>query len=128
MLCLFRNSKLSPVFHLLGLFISLSLMGYWLYFALVDKNFISHFLSGKALVIDLLFGLPVVLVFAVVVYAFSYWVFKLIIILLLPNTIIQIDSMEDSEEDLDPRFEDEYWNKHGDDVELSEDAEQKKVL
>jgi hypothetical protein len=35
--------------------------------------------------------------------------------------------MEDSEEDLDPRFEDGYWNKHGDDVALSDDAEQKKL-
>jgi len=111
MLCLFKNSKLSPLFHVIGLIISLSLVGYWLYFAMIDKSFISHLWSGKLLMIDLLFGLPIVLVFAVVIYAFSYWLFKLAIIVLFPQTIIQIESMEDSDEEIDPRFEPEYWNK-----------------
>lgn len=100
MLCLFRNSRLSPFYHLLASAISLGSVLYWFYFSLIQKSFLENVFSGQALMVDLLFGLPIVLIFAIVIYAFLYWSVKFLVILLLPHTIIHIASELEEEDEL----------------------------
>ena len=74
----------------------------------------SKLFEGKALIVDLVFGLPLVLAMAIVVYASVYWLLKLIVIFLLPQAIIQINSDQDLEHSLeDAELEKihgkEYW-------------------
>lgn len=98
MLCLFRNARLSPFFHLLASVVSLGSVLYWFYFSLIQKSFLENVFSGQALMVDLLFGLPIVLIFAIVIYAFLYWSIKFLVILLLPQTIIHIASELEEDE------------------------------
>lgn len=99
MLCLFRNARLSPMFHILASLISWGTVFYWLYFSFIHKSFLENVFAGKALMVDLLLGLPVVLVFAIVIYAFLYWSIKLLVILLFPHTIIHLKTDLDEESD-----------------------------
>lgn len=102
MLCLFRNARLSPFFHLLASLISWGSVFYWFYFSLIHKSFLENVFSGQVLLVDLLFGLPIVLIFAIVIYAFLYWSIKLFVILVFPHTIIHLSSdIADDGETLD---------------------------
>ena len=81
MLCLFRNTKLHPTVNLFAIFISLASVVGWLYFTFIHKNLMQMLFEGQALIVDLVFGLPLVLALAVVVYATVFWVFKLILVI-----------------------------------------------
>lgn len=111
MLCLFKNSRLSLPFHLLASLISWGSVIYWLYFAFINKAFLENFFSGQALFVDLLFGLPIVLIFAIVIYAFLYWGIKLMVIVFLPQTIIHTQTENELDETLDPALGENYWEK-----------------
>ncbi|WP_373017242.1 hypothetical protein [Thiomicrorhabdus sp.] len=70
--------------------------------------------EGQAIMVDLLLGIPLVLMLAVVVYATIYWFIKLLIIYLLPHAVVPADQGElpDSLEDqakLEEEFGQEYW-------------------
>lgn len=73
--------------------------------------------EGQALIVDLVFGLPLVLALAIVVYATVFWTFKLIIILLLPQFVVHIDPEEieqvnkqDDLSELEKQHGKDYWN------------------
>lgn len=118
MLCLFRNTKIHPSINLYAVLISLFAVIAWLYFTFIEKELFNKLFQGQALIVDLVFGLPLVLALAVVVYATVYWMLKLLIILLLPKAIMHIDSeeglddtLEDDIAELEKQHGDEYWNK-----------------
>lgn len=111
MFCLFKNSRLSLPFHLLASLLSWSSVLYWLYFSFINKSFLENVFSGKALFVDLLFGLPIVLIFAIVIYAFIYWSLKVLVILFLPHTLIEVQSNNTLSDELDPSLGDDYWEK-----------------
>ncbi|GAB6070296.1 hypothetical protein JCM30760_13930 [Thiomicrorhabdus hydrogeniphila] len=119
MLCLFRNTKLHPLLNLIAILLSLSSVVGWLYFTFVHKNLFEMLFEGQALIVDLVFGLPLVLALAVVIYATVFWVFKLIIILLLPKMVLHIDPNDDNvlnQEDLselEQKHGEAYWTKKG---------------
>lgn len=91
---LFKNSRLSYPLNWIVWGISIAGVLYWLFFAFIEKAFLDRVLGGTALLVDLLLGLPVVLIFALVVYAMIYWGLKLLVILLLPNWFERIDSTD----------------------------------
>lgn len=111
MFCLFRNSKIAYPLNLWVLIISIAPVLYWLYFALVQKDFLHNFVSGKSLFVDLLLGLPVVLIFAIVIYAMVFWVLKLIVILLWPGQIVPLKPLSEQDAELDPELGEDYWMK-----------------
>ncbi|MGE4499274.1 MAG: hypothetical protein AB7C96_02915 [Hydrogenovibrio sp.] len=110
MFCLFKNSRIAYPLNWLVWLASLGGTLYWLYFAFIEKAFLQKVFAGQALFVDLLLGLPVVLVFALVVYAMIFWGLKVLIILFWSDKIIQLpsDASELSDE-LDPALEDGYW-------------------
>lgn len=91
---LFKNSRLTYPLNWVVLWLSLAGLGYWLYFAFIEKAFLDRMLGGTALFVDLLLGLPVVLIFALVVYALIYWGLKVLVILFLPNWLHRIESAD----------------------------------
>lgn len=98
MFCLFKNSKLTPPLNLVSLMMSWGLVLYWSHFAFIEKEFLEKVFTGDAMFVDLLFGLPIVLIFAIVIYAMVSWSFKVLIILLYPAGLIEIKSeMTDTE-------------------------------
>ncbi|WP_321323348.1 hypothetical protein [Thiomicrorhabdus sp.] len=117
MLCLFRNTKLQPNMNLFAILISLASVIGWLYFTFIHKNLFEMLFEGQALIVDLVFGLPLVLALAVVIYATVYWVFKLIVILLLPSMVVHVDpedeiysTVHDDLSELEQQHGEEYWN------------------
>jgi len=130
MFCLFRNSKIEPHLNLYVTLLSLAGVIAWLYFSFIEKSLVGKVLGGEALIVDLLFGLPLVLMLAVVVYACIYWSCKLLIIFLLPQAIISLsdesavlqDALEnESIEKQEDSHGKEYWNKTPLDTELNAD-------
>ncbi|WP_024850877.1 hypothetical protein [Hydrogenovibrio kuenenii] len=123
MFCLFRNSKIAYPLNLWVLFISIAPVFYWLYFTLVEKDFLHNFVNGKTLFVDLLLGLPVVLIFAVVIYAMVFWVLKLIVILLWPSQIVPLKPLEPEDGELDPELGEDYWMKAPESSELLDEEQ-----
>jgi len=110
MFCLFKNSKIAYPLNWIVLFLSLFGVVYWLHFAFIEKDFLETVFEGQALFVDLLLGLPVVLIFAVVVYAMIFWTLKVLIILFLPQMIVQLDAPQaELSDELDPSLGDAYW-------------------
>ncbi|BCN93363.1 hypothetical protein THMIRHAM_11480 [Thiomicrorhabdus immobilis] len=116
MLCLFRNTKLHPQLNRLVVLISLFAVVAWLYFTFIEKSLMQKLFEGQALIVDLVFGLPLVLALAVVVYATVFWTLKLIIIITMPSAIIHIDPedtktalMEDDLAELENQHGKAYW-------------------
>lgn len=116
MFCLFRNSKIHPKLDKYAIIASLLSVFAWLYFAFVEKSLLSKLLEGKALIVDLVFGLPLVLAMAIVVYAMVYWSLKLLVIFLLPQAIVPNDpdtfdtTLSDEEiAELEKTHGKEYW-------------------
>lgn len=118
MFCLFKNSHIHPRINLYVVLVSLLSVVAWLYFAFIEKELMTKLFEGQAIMVDLLLGIPLVLMLAVVVYATVYWFFKLLIVYLLPQAIVpaqQFDTLDDevSEETLESLQEqlgEEYWN------------------
>lgn len=110
MFCLFKNSKIAYPLNWIVLLLSLAGVAYWLHFAFIEKEFLKTVFEGQALFVDLLLGIPVVLIFAVVVYAMIFWVLKVLIILFLPQMIIQIEAPQaELSDELDPSLGESYW-------------------
>ncbi len=120
MFCLFRNAHIHP--NLNRYVILLSLLGVigWLYFSFVEKSLVGKVISGEALIVDLVFGLPLVLMMGVVVYATIYWTCKILIIILFPQFIIAAEPEADVLQDqieaesiqaLEEKHGSEYWTK-----------------
>lgn len=105
MFCLFRNSRILAPWHYWVLLLSLGGVVYWLHFAFIEKAFWQTVVHGQALFVDLLLGLPVVLIFAVVVYAMIYWSLKVGLIFLLPHTI---EKLPDGHETLPDALPDDF--------------------
>ncbi len=117
MLCLFRNSKIHPRLDKYAILASLLSVFAWLYFAFVEKSLLSKLFEGKALIVDLVFGLPLVLAMAIVVYALVYWALKLLLIFLIPQAIVHSESetldaelLEKEVAELEAEHGKDYWN------------------
>jgi len=118
MLCLFRNTKIDSRINHYVVLISLFAVVAWLYFTFVEKALMQKLFDGQALIVDLVFGLPLVLALAIVIYATVYWTLKLLIIFLLPQFVthiepedMQADILEEGVEHLEEQHGKEYWNK-----------------
>ncbi|MDG4813021.1 hypothetical protein P8629_08365 [Hydrogenovibrio sp. 3SP14C1] len=110
MFCLFKNSKIAYPFNWIVLLLSLAGVTYWLHFAFIEKEFLMTMFEGQALFVDLLLGIPVVLIFAVVVYAMIFWTLKVLIILFFPQLIIQLEAPQaELSDELDPSLGESYW-------------------
>jgi hypothetical protein len=77
------------------------------------------------MLVDLVFGLPLVLALAIVVYALVYWAFKILCIFIIPNSIEQIlaeESLESLNEvsELENELGKEYWNKNSENASLND--------
>lgn len=115
MLCLFRNSVLTRRLHFLGSLLSWLAVGAWLHFSFVEKALWFKLLAGDAILVDLLLGIPLVLMLAVVVYATVFWLFKLLIIALFPQGVVPVTPPEDAsvQPDLseqEAQFGTDYWH------------------
>lgn len=109
MFCLFRNSKIIYPLNLWVWLASMAPVVYWLYFAFVEKSFLQNFLSGQSLFIDLLLGLPIVLIFGIVIYAMIYWLLKFIVIMFWPQMIEKLDNTSEEDQMPDPSLGENYW-------------------
>ncbi len=118
MFCLFRNSHIHPSLNRYVILLSLFGVIGWLYFTFIEKSLVNMLMSGDALIVDLVLGLPLVLMMGVVVYATIYWTCKILIILLLPQLIVPAEPesdvlQEQLEEDniqvLEEQHGSEYW-------------------
>jgi|GEM_PF-1617190 len=122
MFCLFKNSHLYPKVNFFLVAAAWVGVVIWLNFTFIEKELIFKLIAGDAILVDLLFGLPLVLMLAVVVYATIYWFLKLVIVYLFPQAIMpasefdtQSELAEDPEleEALQAKYGDEYWqNEH----------------
>lgn len=128
MLCLFRNTKLHPQLNRYVVLISLFAVIAWLYFTFIEKSLIRKLFEGQALIVDLVFGLPLVIALAVVVYATVFWTLKVIIIMTMPQAIIHIDPTEEEQtmmsddlSELESQHGEEYW-KHSNDAHQHSDV------
>ena len=88
MLYLFRHYRIEPKLNRYAVLLIFSVVAIWLYFSFVEKSFVGKMISGDALIVDLVLGLPLVLMLTIIVYACAYWSCKLIIIFLLPQAMI----------------------------------------
>lgn len=117
MFCLFKNSHIHPRLNPYVILVSLLSVIAWLYFAFIEKELVTKLFEGQAIMVDLLLGIPLVLMLAVVVYATVYWFFKLLIVYLLPQAIVpahHFESLDDSLpeetlESLQEQLGEEYW-------------------
>ncbi|WP_178863819.1 hypothetical protein [Thiomicrorhabdus cannonii] len=124
MLCLFRNSVLQPSVNRIGVMLSWLAVLAWLYFSFVEKELWFKLLAGDAILVDLLLGIPLVLMLAVVVYATVYWSFKLLIIALFPQAVMPVVPAGAEHHDLteqETEFGSDYWQ-DGSQAESSESA------
>ena len=132
MLCLFRNTKIHPNLNKYAVLISLTAVLAWLYFTFIEKSLLQKLFDGQALIVELVFGLPLVLAIAVVVYATVYWVLKLLVIVILPQAIVHIepedihtDILEEDIETLEKTHGKEYWNQT--DIDTTKNSKKHKI-
>lgn len=112
MLCLFRNSNIHPRLDPAAIALSWIATLYWLHFAFIEKELFGKIQAGHALLIDLLFGLPLVLAFAVMIYATVYWLIKVILVLLWPAALVakpQAPIEETFSPEDEQHFGKDYW-------------------
>jgi hypothetical protein len=127
MFCLFRNSRFIYPLNYIVFVLSIAPVFYWLYFALVEKSFLDNFIKGQTLFVDLLLGLPVVLLFAVIIYAMIYWTLKVITILVAPF-LLEENKLDLEEDTFDPASMEEhgkdYWLKEQEEQEVKQEKQQ----
>lgn len=120
MFSLFRNSKIHPSLNKYAVLFSFICVIYWLYFAFIEKSLLNKLFEGHAMIVDLVFGLPLVLAMAVMIYALVYWSIKLLVMFLMPQAIVQISSDETDQEieqnlqEMEAEHGEAYWNKKDD--------------
>ncbi|MDG6772918.1 hypothetical protein QCB45_01105 [Thiomicrorhabdus sp. ZW0627] len=130
MFCLFKNSHIHPALNRYVVLLSWLGVVAWLYFAFIEKELVLKLFKGHAVMVDLLLGIPLVLMLAVVVYATIYWLFKLLIIYLLPHAVIPAnqedltDSLDDEsfQKELESQYGEEYWQQQEDEASNAEKA------
>jgi hypothetical protein len=118
MFCLFKNAHIHPRLNRY-----VSLVGWvgalaWLYFAFIEKALVYKLFQGEAILVDLLLGVPLVLMMAVVVYATLYWLLKLLIVYVWPQAMVpvehkQSDILDDDptvQAELEQEFGEQYWD------------------
>lgn len=109
MFCLFKSSRLTPSLHTFANGLAWFAVLAWLYFAFVEKSFLDNFWAGQSLLIDLLLGLPIVLIFAVVVYAMVYWPIKVLVILVYPAGVEPVVVAQPLDDTLPEHLPQDYW-------------------
>ena len=113
MLCLFRNSHIHPRLDPVAIALSWAGTLFWLHFAFVEKDFWHKIQTGNALIIDLVFGLPLVFAFAVMVYASIYWSLKLLLVLFLPAGLVSVEQnvseVTENVKEFETQYGDQYW-------------------
>lgn len=87
----FRYGKLPSKLDKITVFSGLLLAGFWLYFALIRKEFVLRVFTGQTVLLDLLIGLPIVLAFAIMVYAIVIWSVKILVMIAAPKLITMPD-------------------------------------
>jgi len=115
MFCLFKNSHLYPKVNFYIIAAAWIGVLFWLNFTFLEKELVFKVMSGEAILVDLLFGLPLVLMLAVVVYATIYWFLKLVIVYLFPQAIMPASELDESLAELaeDPELEQALQDKYG---------------
>lgn len=119
MFSLFRRSRLVPGLHKLTVLVAWLMVAYWLKFTFVDKAFLDTLFSGSALFVDLLLGLPVVLIFAVVLYALVYWLVKMVTLLLFPNWVVIDDEPLEDDETYEMEHDDDHTERQSTEISQS---------
>jgi hypothetical protein len=136
MFCLFRNSLIHPRLNLYVILLSLFGVIGWLYFTMIEKSLVNMLMSGEALIVDLVLGLPLVLMMGVVVYATIYWTCKILIIMLLPQFIVPSEPESDVLQEqleadniqaLEEQHGSEYWAKDDTPSELDLSKDEQKA-
>lgn len=114
MFCLFKNSHLAPKVNFFVAAISWIAALAWLNFTFVEKELVFKVIAGEAILLDLLLGIPLVLMLAVVVYATIFWFLKLVIVYLFPRAIAPTSEYDSQSELLeDPELEKTLQNQYG---------------
>lgn len=122
MLCLFRNTRFHPKFYPWMVALSWLAVFFWLEFAFIEKALVEKIFAGHAMLVDLVFGLPLVLALSIVIYAMVYWTAKVICIFAFPMLVEQVPDevapLEDQEqliEEAESKFGKDYWQKANED-------------
>lgn len=110
MLSLFRGYQIEPRLNRYVMLLGLSGVFAWLYFSFIKKAFVGKIISGEALIVDLVLGLPLVLMLAIVVYASIYWSCKLFIIFLLPHAMIPVPDSDQIVDEVNDEWDDSQEN------------------
>jgi hypothetical protein len=71
----------------------------WLYFSFIEKSFVGKIMSGEALLVDFVLGLPLIFMFTVIIYACAYWFCKWLVIFFLPHAMIPYSLKNQMNED-----------------------------
>lgn len=117
MLCLFRNSLIHPRLDPVAVALSWAATLYWLYFAFIEKALWAKIMQGEAIIVDLVFGFPLVLAFAIMIYASVYWSFKLLLVLFYPAGLIdkpnpyEFDDDQESSDNEESKYFEEQFGK-----------------
>lgn len=136
MFCLFKNSHLTPKVNFFVAAISWIAALAWLNFTFIEKELVLKVIAGEAILLDLLLGIPLVLMLAVVVYATVFWFIKLIIVYLFPRAIApaseydsQSELLEDPdlEETLQKQYGENYWQNRDNNFQIEDPVDTKKV-
>ncbi len=85
---LFRHYRIEAKLNRYAVLFSLSVVLAWLYFSFIEKSFIGKILSGEALLVDFILGLPLIFMFTVIIYACAYWFCKWLVIFFLPHAMV----------------------------------------
>lgn len=127
MLCLFRNTRFHPKFNPWMVALSWLAVFFWLEFAFIEKALVEKIFAGHAMLVDLVFGLPLVLALAIVIYAMVYWTVKVICIFAFPMLVEQVpdeavpsEDQEELVEEAESKFGKDYWHKPSEDLSSQE--------
>jgi len=112
MFCLFKNAILPRWGQWFSWLAGWGVALWWLYFALFDQGLGSKILNGQALLIDLLLALPLVLFMAVILYAFFYWLARILVIVFFRSQVTFREPDEDDDlSEQEAEFGQDYWKK-----------------
>lgn len=95
----FRYYRIEPKLNRYAVLFSLSAVIGWLYFSFIEKSFVGKMISGEALIVDLVLGLPLVMMFTIIVYACAYWFCKIFVIFLLPRAMVPYKQEDPKQEE-----------------------------
>jgi hypothetical protein len=96
---LFRHYRIEAKLNRYAVLFSLSIVLAWLYFSFIEKSFVGKIMSGEALLVDFVLGLPLIFMFTVIIYACAYWFCKWLVIFFLPHAMIPYSLKNQMNED-----------------------------